>query len=87
MTLCNSLEVPENTITSMTGHKTGNQTVEIYLKVDEATKLRQMDKAWEKLYKEPNDLTTEQPTELDQLKNRIEELEKMLELKADEKKE
>ena len=85
MTLSYKLGVPDEIITSITGHSDGRKTIRKYQEIDKEIKLLEMNKAWKKLYQAPG---TEDPelTELEKLKKEIDNLKKIIELQNTDKK-
>ncbi len=84
MTLSGAFGVPRETVTAITGHQEGGRMVRKYMKIDKDVMLVQMEKAWRKLYQDPNNPNTEenQITENEKLKKEIEKLKKIIELQS-----
>jgi hypothetical protein len=81
MTLSASFGVPRETIIAITGHQEGGKMVKKYLKIDEEVMLDQMEKAWRKLYEDPDNpyIEVNQPAEIKKLQDEIKELKKIIE--------
>jgi len=81
MTLSASFGVPRETIIAITGHQEGGKMVKKYLKIDEEVMLDQLEKAWRKLYEDPDNpyIEVNQPAEIKKLQDEIKELKKIIE--------